>query len=147
MLQCDFAGLHAAALFFCLFACRPVSAGTCSLSRAGSAWRRLLYVTQSTCQVEPAEGGKLSRESSQSLDLVSSARCSTTQRERAPEQDKGRVTRETKGKGRKKSVMIIRLSNGEYPFISPSTHRDSAALLAVAPLQGPGTYCTVYLPT
>lgn len=75
-----FTAFYAAKWFFCIFACRPVSAGTCSLSRAGSAWRRLLYVTQSTLAKSSQPKWESCRVSQvQSLDLpLLPACCSTT---------------------------------------------------------------------
>lgn len=100
------------------------------------------------CQVEPTEVGKLSRESSpESRPRLLSTLLHDAKGKSAGARQRASNKRDKGQRAKKKSVMIIRLSNGEYPFISPSTHRDSAALLAVAPLQGPGTYCTVYLPT
>lgn len=84
------------------------------------------------CQVEPAAVGKLSRESSpESRPRLLSAAPRRKWKERRSKTKQ--ATKETEGK----KGDMTRLSNGEYPFISPNMHRDSTvgiALLAVVPL-------------
>lgn len=66
---------------------------------------------------------------------VSQVRVSTSSPQHAAPRRKWKERRsKTKGERQERQRAITRLSNGEYPFISPNMHRDCAALLAVAPL-------------
>lgn len=112
--------------FFFIVACRSISPGTCSLSRAGSAWRRLLYVTESTLAKSNQPKWESCRVSQvQSLDLPSCQHAAPTRKwkeRRSRTKQKGEV-HSKRDRGPKKKVMTIELSNGEYPFFSPSMHR------------------------